>query len=601
MCVFAKQDLTADPPFSNLDLISCRNMLIYFDSHLQERIVPILHYALKVNGFLVLGESESIAKFHLFFEPVDKKSFVYIKKKAQPRVNFGFEPLAAYAGKTGVKEPVKKDDITLLRDDVDRLLITEYVPAAFLINNNLDIIVFRGNVTPYISPESGQTSFNVAKILRKELRTEAQTAIYRAKKENKPVREEAIRFQSGEHQKTINIQVIPMHLPNFEEPFFLLLIEDVTSAASLLNKTIELSATPEGRENVKDSQIRELKEELASSKQSLQTVIESQEVTNEELRSAMEEVQSSNEELQSTNEELETAKEELQSSNEELTTLNDELKNRNQALGRLNDNVENLNRNIDSAVVMVDCDLKIRLFTPSAQKILNFASSDTGLPISNVHLGISVPDLEETIHGVITSLNSVEKEVNDKNGRFYELRIRPYIAEGKRVDGAVLSFVDINLLKKHEDELLVEKEKFRTLSENSPDIIARFDRNLRYLYVNSAIQEMSGVSPKDFVGKKSEEIGLPKKFVENWNKVLQNVIKTGKIEKGEFNFSYMEGYQVYQYAIVPEFSVKTGNVETVLSLIKDITEQKKLEDSLKESEDRFLTCFEDGACYSGQT
>ena len=595
MCVFAKQDLTVDPPFSNLDLISCRNMLIYFDSYLQERIVPILHYALKDNGFLVLGESESIAKFNLLFEPVNKKSFIYIKKKGQPRINFGFEKTAAYAGKNIVREPIKKDSLTLLREDVDRLLITEYVPAAFLIDSNLDIIVFRGNVTPYLSPESGQTSFNVAKILRKELRAEAQTAIYKAKKENKPVREETISLQYGEQKKTINIQVIPMHLPHFEDPYFLLLIEDVSSAAVFLNKTIELSATPEGQESVKDSQIRELKEELASSKQSLQTVIETQEVTNEELRSAMEEVQSSNEELQSTNEELETAKEELQSSNEELTTLNDELKNRNQALGRLNDNVENLNRNIDSAVVMVDCDLKIRLFTPSAQKILNFVPSDTGLPISNVDLAISVPGLEETIYGVIKSLNSFNKEVSDKNGRFYELRIRPYIAEGKRVDGAVLSFVDINVLKKHEDAIQVEKEKFRTLSENSPDIIARFDRKLRYLYVNSAIEEMSGVSSKDFVGKKSEEIGFPKEFVESWNKVLQNVIETGKIEKGEFKFSYLEGYKVYQYVIVPESSVKSGDVETVLSLTKDITENKKLEEALAESEQKYRTIVETAA------
>ena len=196
---------------------------------------------------------------------------------------------------------------------MDRLLITEYVPAALLVNSNLDILVFRGNVTPYLSPESGQASLNVAKMIRKELRPEVQTAVYRAKKENKSIKEEAIRFQYGEQSKTINIQVMPLRALQYEEPFFLVLFEDVSSAAAHLRQTIELSATPEGRENVKDSQIRELKEEVESSKQALQTVIETQEATNEELRAAMEEVQSSNEELQSTNEELETAKEELQS------------------------------------------------------------------------------------------------------------------------------------------------------------------------------------------------------------------------------------------------------------------------------------------------
>ena len=229
----------------------------------------------------------------------------------------------------------------------------------------------------------------------------------------------------------------------------------------------------------------------------------------------MEEVQSSNEELQSTNEELETAKEELQSSNEELTTLNDELKNRNQALGRLNDNLANLTINIDSAVVMVDCDLKIRLFTPSAQKILSITPSDIGLPITNVRLAILIPDLEKIILEVIKTFNPKNMEVCDKNGRSYELRVRPYIAQEKRVDGAVLSFIDVDVLKKHEDEIKAEKEKFRTLAENSPDIIARFDRNLRYLYVNSAVKELSNVFPKDFTGKTNQETGLPKKFVES--------------------------------------------------------------------------------------
>ncbi|MGA3058732.1 MAG: PAS domain-containing protein [Candidatus Bathyarchaeia archaeon] len=286
-----------------------------------------------------------------------------------------------------------------------------------LVNSDLDILVFRGNVTAYLSPESGQASLNLAKLIRKELRAEIQTAIYRAKKENKPVKQEAVRFQYGDQLRTSNIQVIPLRTVEYAEPFFLVLFEDVSSAAAHLRQSIELSATPEGRENAKNSQIRDLKEELESSKQYLKTVIENQEATNEELRAAMEEVQSSNEELQSTNEELETAKEELQSSNEELTTLNDELKNRNQALARLNDNLSNLNRNVDPAVVMVDTNLKIRLFTPSAQRILNLGSSDTGIPISNLRLAISIPDLEKTISEVITTLGAVNKEVSDEKGR----------------------------------------------------------------------------------------------------------------------------------------------------------------------------------------
>ena len=327
ICVFAKQDITADPPFSNMDLVSCRNMLIYFDEYLHERVVPILHYALKTGGFLVLGQSESIGKFTNLFEPI-KKTSIYAKKRVQPTITFGLQISAPYGQKAKeVKTGEKKDSLSILKDEVDRLLVTEYVPAALLVNSNSDVLLFRGNIAPFVLPESGLASFNVAKIIRKELKSEVQTMIYRAKKENKPIKENALRLEFAGEQRTINIQVIPLHIEQFEEPFFLILIEDVSSAALLLKHTLELASTPKGQKNAKDRQIKELREELDATKFSLQKIIETQEATNEELRTAMEEAQSSNEELQSTNEELETAKEELQSSNEELKTLNDEVKN----------------------------------------------------------------------------------------------------------------------------------------------------------------------------------------------------------------------------------------------------------------------------------
>ena len=224
-------------------------------------------------------------------------------------------------------------------------------------------------------------------------------------------------------------------------------------AAAHLRKTIELTASPKGREDVKDSQIRQLKEELDSSKQSLKTIVENQEATNEELRSAMEEVQSSNEELQSTNEELETAKEELQSGNEELTTLNDELKNRNQTLGRLNDDLANLQTNIDVAVVIVDYDLNIRRFTASAQELLKISPSDVGWSITNVNPGVPVEDLEKTIIDVITKLTVVCREVGGVKDRWYEMQVRPYLTSEEKIDGAVISFVDIT------ERRLLEKER----------------------------------------------------------------------------------------------------------------------------------------------
>ena len=327
-------------------------------------------------------------------------------------------------------------------------MLTDYVPASLLVNSNLDTIVTRGNVAPYFKLESGVASLNFAKVLRKEVRAEVQTLIYRAKKENKPIKEEAIRFEHQGHPLTVNIQVIPLKLLQYEEPFFLVLFEDVSSAAAHLRQAIELTSTPEGRENAKDRQILELREELDSSKHSFQSIIESQESTNEELKASMEEVQSTSEELQSTNEELETAKEELQSSNEELTTLNDELKNRNQTISILNADLTNVSENVDSAVVLVDGNLKIRLFNPAAEKILNLVPGQIGLPIASVSMGIVVEDLEKTVSESIANNSKIAREVRDKDGRMFEMRVRPYFIEKDKIDGAVLSFIDIADLEK---------------------------------------------------------------------------------------------------------------------------------------------------------
>ena len=246
--MFSKQDVTADPPFSNLDLVSCRNILIYFDSQLQEKVIPILHYALKPSAFLVLGESESIGKLTTLFEPLTSRGIVYLRKKAHPQVAFGFE---TYAGqkKGAAPLPEQKESVALIQEQIDKLLLTDYVPASLLVNNNLDVIITRGNVAPYIKLESGEAYLNLAKVLRKEVRATVQTLIYKAKKDNKPTREEAIRFEYQSHPLTANIQVTPIKIVQYEEPFFLVLFEDVSSAAAHLRQAIELTSTPEGRES----------------------------------------------------------------------------------------------------------------------------------------------------------------------------------------------------------------------------------------------------------------------------------------------------------------------------------------------------------------
>ncbi|HEX7482180.1 MAG TPA: CheR family methyltransferase, partial [Candidatus Bathyarchaeia archaeon] len=364
MCIFAKQDITNDPPFSKLDLIVCRNMLIYFDSQLQERVVPIFHYGLKDGGFLILGESESASKFQNLFEALTNKGVIYRKKKAQPQIGLSHEVFAPYSAKIDIKPPQKLDATVLLKDEVDRQLMGEYVPPTLLINNKLEILAFRGQINPYLIFEQGPASLNVNKIVQKELRAEVQTAIYTARKANKPFKAK-VQFTLEGQPRIVNLKVKPLKMPQYADPFFLITFED---AKVDLRQETESSSIQHMTKN-SESQIRALREDLDACKSSMQIVNVEREATSEELRAAMEELQSSNEELQSTNEELQTSKEELQSSNEELQTLNEELKNRNQSLNLTNDDLLNVLKNVELSVLIVNNDLQIRRFTPFAQEL----------------------------------------------------------------------------------------------------------------------------------------------------------------------------------------------------------------------------------------
>lgn len=290
---------------------------------------------------------------------------------------------------------------------------------------------------------------------RKELRPALQTAVYRAKKDKKDVKD-TIRFEQGQETQTVNIRVKPLRIPKQEEPFFFVLFSETPKETIPTEK--QARAGKKALETAKDQQIKELSEDLNSTKLTLQTVIEQQEATNEELRSAMEEVQSSNEELMSTNEELESSKEELQSTNEELTTLNEELKNRNQNLTVLNDDLSNLMGSVETAVIIVDNGFKIRRFTNQAQELLRLVPTDIEHPILDIRLGIPIDELEKSLLKVTSSLELVRQEIKTDKDRWYQMRIRPYLTSEKKVNGAILSFSDITEMKKLEGEKQVHTD-----------------------------------------------------------------------------------------------------------------------------------------------
>ena len=449
VCVFARQNVFKDPPFSNLDLISCRNVLIYFGPELQRRVLPLFHYALNPTGFLVLGNSESIGAFADYFALAHPKYRIFSRKAAVApplldfsRAEYGLERegLPRHAREEGARnfDPQR---------EADRMLLDRYGPPSVLVNRDMNILQFRGRTGPFLEPAPGAPNLNVLRMAREGLMVALHTAIHEAGRTGAPTRQPGMRFRTNGDVKRVDLHVIPLNNPSSAgEKFFLVLFENFQDAGG--PHPPEPPAPERAPSATDDGEMVRLREELTATKEYLQSIIESQEAFNEELRSANEEILSSNEELQSTNEELETAKEELQSANEELTTLNEELQTRNADLGKANDDLNNLLNSVNIAIVMLDGDLRVRRFTPLAEKVMNLISGDVGRPLADINPRIIVPDLGKNIREVIDSLTPSDLDVRDVDGRWYNLRIRPYKTVDNRIEGALLAVLDVDAAKR---------------------------------------------------------------------------------------------------------------------------------------------------------
>jgi two-component system CheB/CheR fusion protein len=446
MCVFARQNVAIDPPFSNLDLISCRNVLIYLTPALQKRVMPIFHNALKPNGVLFLGTSENIGEASLLFDQIDKRHKFFARKSTpyRPAVDVGrFAPREVVAiPARGPERPNPEVEVANVQLEVDRLILTRYSPAGVVINSKMDVLHFRGQTAPFLEHQQGTASLNLLKMVRDELTLDVRRAVSKAIQTGERVEHLGPRIEVVPgHASEVTIEVHPVNALSELERHFLVLFRYLPGAG--LDDSPAASAPRRGDTRT----IAKLRDELASTKQSLQVIIEEQDATNEELKSANEEIQSSNEELQSTNEELETAREELQSTNEELTTLNQELQARNLELGQLNNDLANLLNSVNVALVILGTDMTVRRFTPLAEKLFNLIPSDVGRRFTDLTRKVNVPDLESIIDEVIEHLTAVEREVQDGTGKWYSLRVRPYRTQESRIDGVVLMLLDINEIK----------------------------------------------------------------------------------------------------------------------------------------------------------
>jgi len=440
LCVFAKQDIGKDPPFSKLDIISCRNVMIYMSPVLQKRIIPLFHYALNANGILFLGSSETVGSFTELFNVVDKKQKIYSKKSSSPSYNPDFIPqYQTQEDPKSPNEPAARVDVAKV---TSQILLSRYAPASVVVNDNLDILQFVGQIGRFLDPTPGDASLNILKLVKAGLQNELRLAFQETRRKGH-VRKEGVLVEQNGGLKAMNFEIIPVKGVPGKEHYFLVVFEDWTTQPPAKTTTKDRERDPKTKKSVSEKDNARLAQELEATREYLQSIIEEQRTTNEELRSANEEIQSSNEELQSINEELETAKEELQSTNEELTTVNDELQIRNDELTKLNNDLNNLLSSVSIPIIILGNDLRIRRFTPVAEKVMNLIPTDVGRPLADIKSNLKLQDLRQWIMRVIDTLEVLENEVEDLNGRRYSMKIRPYRTLDNKIDGVVIVLLEL--------------------------------------------------------------------------------------------------------------------------------------------------------------
>ncbi len=483
MLVFSEQDMIKDPPFSKMDLISCRNLLIYLGGDLQKKIIPLFHYALNPRGVLFLGTSETVGEFEYLFDALDRKMKLYRRKEdshSAQRAAMGrfLPPMTAMdmahpqtSGK--MAGPVKPP----LRELTEQALLQQVVPVGALVDSRGDILYLHGRTGMFLEPAPGETGINnILKMAREGLRTDLTTALHKAAGTKEIVRCPGLSVKTNGNFTTVNLTIRPLAPSPDTTPeslLYLVIMEEVPPSAPAGSGQPSADS-----ESDADTRIAALRQELRAKEEYLQTANEELETANEELKSSNEEMQSVNEELQSTNEELETSKEELQSVNEELATVNAELHTKVADLSRANNDMNNLLAGTGIATIFVDHRLRILRFTPTTTEIINLILSDVGRPVDHIVSNLTGYDrLKADTQAVLDTLVPKEMEVQTKTGAWYMMRILPYRTLDNVIEGAVITFVDITEAKKAQDALRLHEERTRVALNASPVVVFNQDRN----------------------------------------------------------------------------------------------------------------------------
>ncbi len=566
--VFAVQNLLGDAPFSNLDLISCRNLLIYLEKAIQKKVIELFHFALRRGGILVLGNSETIGYPHHLFENISKEHRIYRaigSSNKQVRIPIQADDDARRGFPIGMGAPAPRKSMAQL---MQTQLLNRFAPPAVMINLKNEIMNLFGSTDKYLRMPQGDPNMDLMGMVREGLRIKLRAAVHKAAKTNATVNVTGARVKREGRHYPVRFCVAPVEAKGIGEPLFLITFED---------EPLEKPKTEPRASLVGDDEtlVRQLETELMNTREDLQNTIEELETSNEELKASNEEMMSMNEELQSSNEELETSKEEMQSLNEELNTVNAELREKIDALESSNNDTINLMNSTEVAVIFLDMQTTIRRFTPSAKNLFNLIASDVGRPIGDLAQRFSDDELKTHVESVMDTLEPISKEVETEKGRWYIRRILPFRTQDNRVDGLVLIFSDVTETKQKQMQLRQAHDWTNRILGSISDGFFTFDNNLRVTYFNQAAEKLLGCKGEDVIGKKLFD-AFPEArgsiFEEKYTQALKN--KQPLAFETSFDEPPYENYyavNVYPYSdgLSVYFQVKT--------------EQKKAERALRKA------------------
>jgi two-component system CheB/CheR fusion protein len=582
-CVFVHHDLATDPPFSRLDFVSCRNLLIYLGAALQHRVLPLLHYALNQPGYLLLGSAETIAGFESLFSTVDADARIYARKPA-PRAVLAF-PAGGRLERAPWRHADAARSVLDVQREVDHVLLARYGPACVLVDDNLDVVQFRGRTGGYLEPPPGQPQLGLLRMARDGLASELPLVIQRARRGDVPVRHEGVAIRDQGRVQRIDLEVVPLRGIDPARRYFLVIFEETRARSTPPPRRVSGKARP--RES---GEVVRLRQELAAAREYLHSVVTQHFATSEELGITNEELQSANEELQSANEELQTAKEELQSTNEELETVNAELQRGNRLLREANDDLVNVLSGVEIAIIIVDTERRIRRFTPRAREVMKLLPADVGRPIADLQPSVPVPGFDAAIAEVIDELGVRESEVHHPDGTSYRMQIRPYRTADHVIDGAVIAFVDITALR-------AARDRAAAIVETVPTPLVVLDERLCVQSANGAFHRAFAAAPEDVVGRPL--LGLGEWRAPALHARLGEIVANGAgFEDLEVEHRDDAGERILRIS-ASEIPPSDGP-RSILIGIADITERRRLEQA-REAVNRERAAFLDAVSHELRT